>query len=100
MALMESIRNHLLPYLAGDKHLGRVRRVARREHLGAHLSDPAAADLKYTLKHLVAEYTSGHRSEVDLRPALVPIAKDMGPSPDASSSSVGGHETLDAAKLT
>lgn len=42
----------------------------------AHLTDPGSAELGYTIKRLIAEHTSGHRSEFDLRLSMVPIAQE------------------------
>ena len=92
MALTAIIRDQVLTYLAGDSTLAEFEEWLVENTWDAHLSDLPAADLAYTLKHLLAEYTSGHRSEVDLRLAFVPLGRDPGRSPHASSSPAGDYE--------
>lgn len=75
MALAEDIRARVLAYLAGDTTLRDFEDWLTEETWDVHSHDPEAADVAYAVKRLIAEHTSGYRTEDDLKRSLVPLVQ-------------------------
>ena len=69
---MKTLRNELLDYLTGKQSLQSFYDWFGPESTDVHLWAPdQVLDMVYTIKLLLAEYSSGQRSETDLRDQLL-----------------------------
>lgn len=89
MTLEQEIRTRLAAYLDGGLSLEDFDHWFAGATWDVRHSDPAAAELVYEVELLVAEFTSGHRFESELRDELRRVLQNyriqLGPPPQRTS---------------